>query len=257
MATDILGSRLSAVTVIVVLWLVGLIAAPAGAQSLDPNKPDPLKAGVNSATADSTVGAQYWYYMADPGPHKVKVTFQSMGVLGAPMKNTLGVTLKSPLGAAEKQLTSFNGPASTEFAGSMTKTTKMVLKVDPLSPTGLVRQGGDYQVEVTGNVHFGGGAGGAAGDSNPFGSGNAAADNGDAVIRAYMCMQNDHGITKFLAGGIVSAADGSTGTWKLEDADSKAYTVTIGRDKLSLVFMPGRGLVDAVNKDVLIFKQLR
>ena len=181
-----------------------------------------------------------------------------MGGLGNPMKNTLAVTLKSPLGAAEKQVTSSSAPASIDFSGSMAKPTTMVLKVDPLSPTGLVRQGGDYQVEVSGSVHFGGGskstAGGVAG---PFGSGDTATDNGDAIVRAYMCMQNDHGISKFLPGGMLSCADGTAGTWKLEDADSKAYTATIGKDRLSLIFMPGRGLVDATSKDILIFKQLR
>ncbi len=174
-------------------------------------------------------------------------------------KNTLGVTFEKPSGRQRKKsITSYDKPGSTEFTGKMLKTTKMVLKIDPLSPTGLVRQGGDYQVEVTGAVHFDGGSvGGGNTSSNPFGSGNAAADNGDAVIRAYMAMINDHGITKFLSGGIVSAADGNTGTWKLEDAESKAYTVSLGKDKFSLIFMPGRGLVDATSKDLLIFKQLR
>jgi hypothetical protein len=238
------------------LCSTSLCNAPVLAQSLDINKPDPLKPGINTATADSTVGTQYWYYIGDPGQHTVKVTFQSMGALGAPLKNTLLVTLASPLGAEKKSITSQNEQESVSFTGSMNKATKMVLQIDPLSPTGLVRQGGDYQIEVTGAVHFDAGPRGG-GMANPYMPVDGGSGQQDPVVRAYMCMQNDHGITKFLANGTVTGADGSVGTWKLEDADSKAYTVKLGQDRLSLIFSPGRGLVDATSKDVLIFKQLR
>lgn len=227
------------------------------AQSLDPNAPGPLKAGINSSTADSTVGTQYWYYDADPGQHSVKVTFQSMGVLGAPMKNTLAVTLSSPLGAEKKLCTSESTPESIVFSGKMLKTMRMVVRVDPLSPTGLIRQGGDYQIEVTGAVHFGGGASGATGAA-PSGPATSNASSGqDQIVRAYAAMLNDWGITKFHPDGAVTASDGTVGKWKLEDADTQSYTVFLGHDHLSLIFMQGRGLVQADSKDMVIFKQMK
>jgi hypothetical protein len=123
-----------------------------------------------------------------------------------------------------------------------------------LSPTGLVRQGGDYQVAVTGTVNFDGGpsiAMGADGTSNPV------LGQKDQIIRAYVSMLNDWGITKFLLDGTVSASDGTMGTWKLEDTDTQSYTVNLGHDHLSLILMPGRGLVSADSKDILVFKQMK
>lgn len=228
----------------------------AQAQTLDPRNPGPLKAGINSSTVDNFVGTQYWYYDADPGQHTVKVTFQSMGVLGAPMKNTLAVTLSSPLGSEKKLCTSEKMPESVIFSGKMTKPTKMVIRLDALAPTGLVRQGGDYQIEVTGAVHFGGGDDGAIGATTdtPFGGGGGAKDQ---ICRAYASMLNDWGITKFAPDGTVSTSDGTIGKWKLEDADTQSYTVNLGHDHLSLIFMPGRGLVQADSKDKVVFKQMK
>ncbi len=250
------------ITLVIIIGCSFAFVKPALSQSLDPNNPAPLKSGINSATADSTVGTQYWYYMADPGMHTVTVNFQSMGVLGAPMQNTLAVTLSSNLGSECKNIISRDKQGSVSFSGKMLKTTKMVVKVDPLSPTGLIRQGGDYQIQVTGAVHFDSPgavseAGGAAGGA--FGTGGASSSGAgkDAIIRTYMSMLNDWGLTKFLPDGSVSASDGTVGTWKLEDADSQAYTVLLGHDHLSLLLMPGRGLVSADSKDNIVFKQLR
>jgi len=228
----------------------------AQAQTLDPRNPGPLKAGINSSTVDNFVGTQYWYYDADPGQHSVKVTFQSMGVLGAPMRNTLAVTLSSPLGSEKKLCVSEKMPESVVFTGKMTKPTKMVIRLDALAPTGLVRQGGDYQIEVTGAVHFGGGGNGAVGATTdtPFGG---AVGGKDQICRAYVSFLNNWGITKFAPDGTVTCADGTIGKWKLEDVDTQSYTVTLGDGRLSLIYMPGRGLIQADDKSVVIFKQMK
>ena len=234
-----------------------ILSTSVDAQSLDPNSPGPLKPGINSSTADSTVGTQYWYYIAESGTHTVKVTFQSMGVLGAPMRNTLVITLSSPLGSEKKSVTSQNEQQSITFSGKMLKSAKMVIRVDPLSPTGLIRQGGDYQIQVTGAVKF-------PGDSNLSSTGGTVPNQEgaftaqkDPICRAYVSMLNNWGITKFLPDGTVCASDGTVGTWKLEDLDTQSYTVILRDCHLSLIYMPGRGLVDANDKSMVTFKQMR
>ena len=50
------------------LFSIGCMALScATAQSLKPEAPAPLQAGVNRAVADSMVGSQYWYFLSGPG----------------------------------------------------------------------------------------------------------------------------------------------------------------------------------------------
>ena len=67
----------------------------------------------------------------------------------------------------------------------------------------------------------------------------------DPIIRPFASMRNSYGATKFLADGTVEASDGSHGTWKAFDPENRIYTVVIDGTRLSLRYLPGRGLVEA------------
>jgi hypothetical protein len=221
--------------------LVTLVYLPdARAQSLDPKAPAQLKAGVNTGMADSTVGPHFWYFIAEPaGQFDISVTFKSLGVLGSAMPMTLAVTISNdpPTGSVRKTVTSEKSPAIVTFNGKFDKRTKVLLRVDPLS-AGPLRQGGDYQIQVTGGVSF----------AN-------ATSTSDPIVHTYVRVY-DSSITKFLANGTVSADNGKTGTWKLQDADSHSYSAVLGDEKWGFQYKPGRGLVSAGDESDLVFKQL-
>src|SRR5262245_38595564 len=72
------------------LFLVAFVLPEyTSAQSLKPEAPYPLQAGINKGTADSFVGAHYWYFYVMPGDSQIKVRFANATTLyGSPMKNT-------------------------------------------------------------------------------------------------------------------------------------------------------------------------
>src|SRR5262245_55538562 len=79
----------------VFLLLAFVLPAYTSAQSLKPEAPYPMQAGLNKGSADSFVGAHYWYFYAMPGDSQVKVRFANATTLyGSPMKGTtLTITL--------------------------------------------------------------------------------------------------------------------------------------------------------------------
>jgi hypothetical protein len=68
---------------------------------------------------------------------------------------------------------------------------------------------------------------------------------------------NSYGTIKFLADGTVQGSDGSSGTWKAFDIEHHIYTVTIRGLHLSVKYLPGRGLVDPHNPEMIKFQELR
>jgi hypothetical protein len=73
--------------------LSSFLTAPSAAQSLDPDKPAPMKAGPNRGTVDNFVGPNYFYFWAGPGEVKVRASFKSMTLYGAGMRTNLTVEL--------------------------------------------------------------------------------------------------------------------------------------------------------------------
>ena len=223
------------------------MVAVSSAQSLKPDDPYPMKAGINQGTADSFVGAHYWYFYANPGNIQVVVRLGSpKTALGARINTTLTVALTNgerTWRPAIKYVTSQPNQTEATYSGKITKRTKIVLSVAPPSGT-LLRTGGDYEIEATGDVDFG-----------------AVTSTADPIIRTYdartMHYSDEYGATKFNADGTVVTANGFTGTWKVFDKESRIYAVQIGRIRYSLQYIPGLGLVRPGEPNTIEFQELR
>jgi hypothetical protein len=221
------------------LW--GAVCLPrADAQSLDPNKPAPLQAGINKGTADNMIGPQYWFFTAGPGNVKVIARFKSMGLLGNPTQATITIVLTDDKRTWKTSVTLSAAAAFSEkeIPGKFDKKQKVVVEIVP-PPNGLVRSGGDYQIEATGAVEF-----------------TPVANTGvDPIVRTYV---GGRGLCKFLPDGRVIAADGTEGKWKLFDADTRVYSINYpGFSPESVKLVPGRGLVDAGDGSTLIYTETR
>ena len=55
----------------------GPAAAAVSAQSLKPQDPYPMKAGINQCTSDNLVGTHYWYFYATPGNSRLTVRMRT------------------------------------------------------------------------------------------------------------------------------------------------------------------------------------
>jgi hypothetical protein len=218
-----------------------LAAAPASAQSLKPEAPAPLQPGINRGTVDNMVGTHYWYFEALPGQVHVRAQFRSMGLLGNPMRTNITVTLSDAAHTWQtpKALSSDGKPVDYTFEGKIEKPTKLLLSVAP-PPNGLVRAGGDYEVEATGAVSFG------------------AKSDVDPVIGTYNEMSGYTtllGTCKFLPDGKIETTSGTSGSWKLFDKSSQTYVINFdGQDRHSLQLVQGRGLCD---NDTIMFQSLK
>ena len=225
------------------LLVIFLSAAAISAQSLKASDPYPLKDGINSATSDSLVGTQYWYFYATPGSSRVVVRLkQSTALYGAQMKTTLTVTMTDAnrTWRSTKMLTANPNGAEVSFAADkVAKHQKIIVSVAPPNQN-LIRMGGDYEIEVTGNVAFA-----------------EASVDVDPVIRTYDSMVNSYGATRFLADGTIIASDGSQGAWKLFDPDNHIYSIVIGPYKASLQYRAGYGLVKPSEPNLIAFQEVR
>jgi hypothetical protein len=213
------------------------------AQSLKADDPFPLKEGLNSGTSDSLVGTQYWYFYAAPGSSRVVVRLKkSTALYGAEMKTTLTVTMTDAnrTWRTVKMLTANPNGAEVSFAADkVAKHQKIIISVSPPNQN-LIRMGGEYEIEVTGNVAF-----------------VEASVDRDPVIGTYDSKVNSYGATRFLADGRIVAADGSEGLWKLFDEDNHIYSVVIGPYKASVQYRPGYGLVKPSEQDLIVFQEVR
>ena len=218
-----------------------LFADSAKAQSLNPNQPAPLQAGLNANAVDNMVGAQYWYFLANPGAVKIVIRYKSAGVLGAAMHSAITVALsdEKKTWVTKRTLASEKDMSETTFNGKLDKPAKIILSLLP-PPAGLVRSGGNYEIEVTGAAQFG---------PDP--------EEGQEplVTRTYL---GSHGATKFLPDGRVQTADGTEGRWKLFDRSSRVYTILYPNySPESVHYMAGRGLVNASDGSTLLYTEVR
>lgn len=197
----------------------------ASAQSLKPEDPYPLKAGINKGMSDSFVGTQYWYFYAVPGSSSVTVRLKKNMILyGAPQNTVLTVTLydeKKTWKVSKVATSNKNSSEATFSADKVDKKIKIIVSVAPPNQN-LIRHGGEYEVEVTGDVQF-----------------DEVKSAADPIIRTYDSKVNSYGATKFLADGTVEAADGSRGTWKVFDAENRIYTVVIEGQRFSVKYHSG------------------
>ena len=215
----------------------------ASAQSLKPASPYPLKAGINQATSDSLIGTQYWYFYATPGNNRLTVRFKTpttvYGTQFGTTVLTITVTDEKKTWRVTKTVTSNKNTSETTFAAAkVDKRMKIIVSVAPPNQT-LIRMGGDYELEATGDVAFG-----------------ETASTVDPIVRTYDSKVNSYGATRFLGDGSVIASDGSRGTWKAFDPENRIYTVQIDKFRFSVQYRPGYGLVETGN-DLIKFQELR
>lgn len=231
-----------------VLIAILLATGCASAQSLKSEDPYPLQAGINKGTADSLVGTQYWYFYAMPGNSQVKVRFANATALyGAPIRNTtLTITLADSKRTWRntKVITPQRNQSEATFTADKVKTKmKIIISVAPPNQN-LIRMGGDYEIEATGDVEF-----------------DQVKSSADPIVRTYepkvMHYSDSYGTTKFLADGTVETANGFHGTWKLFDRENHIYSVEIEGIRYSVQYLPGYGLVKPDEPNSIVFQELR
>ena len=218
------------------LFSLCLLAAviPASSQSLKLENPAPLHEGNNQALIDSMVGDHYYFFYAEPGKFHIAWSWgganEGFNVGGKPSfaaafnPKTTGAVLSFK-----------NGPNGVTYDGTVTQRTRVLVGVSPVNSK-LVRQTTPYNIVVTGNVTFGSDSGGP-----------------DAIVGVYaqkLMFQGEPelGAVKFLANGSIATSNGGNGNWKLFDADSGIYTITIGGRRMTLTLQRGRALVDTTSK---------
>lgn len=222
-----------------------LLLGGVSAQSLKPDNPYPLKAGINQGTSDSLIGIHYWYLYATPGSNRLTVRFkQPITLYGTELKNNvLTITVSDEKRTWHLTKTIISKPNASEAtfkADNVAKKMKIIVSVAPPNQN-LLRMGGDYELEATGDVQF-----------------DDVKSATDPIIRTYQSSLNDYGATKFLADGTVQTSGGYNGTWKVFDAENRIYTVQIEGFRFSVQYLPGYGLVKPGDPNGLImFQELR
>jgi hypothetical protein len=220
---------------------MAICATSAWAQSLKPEAPVPLQPGINQGTIDNFVGTHYWYFTGGPGHVHLHALFKSMSVLGNASRSQITVTLSDANHSwnTPKILSSDSKPVDCNFDGDLKTAAKLLVRVDPPAG-GLLRSGGDYQLEATGAVAF------------------AQKSTADPIIGTYNQMAGYTsllGTSKFFPDGSIQTTSGTNGKWKLFDKDTNTYVVSIdGQTQMSLQYVPGRGLCDG---ETIIFQELK
>ncbi|HVF47755.1 MAG TPA: hypothetical protein VNA17_09335 [Pyrinomonadaceae bacterium] len=215
-------------------------------QSLKPDDPYPLKAGINQGTSDSLVGTHYWYFYGMPGSTRVTVRFvKATALFGAPIANTsLTVTLSDEKRTWRntKVITPARNQSEATFtAEKIDKKLKVIIAIAPPNQN-LLRAGGDYEIEATGAVQF-----------------DEVRSAADPIVRTYSPKTglDDYGAAKFLADGTIETANGFRGTWKLFDRENRIYSVVIEKFRVSVQYLPGYGLVRPDDPSLIVFQELR
>ena len=231
-----------------VLIAIFLAVGYVSAQSLKPDSPYPLKAGINQGTSDSLVGIHYWYFFVTPGSNRLTVRFKNPTTLyGTELNNnvlTITVSDEKRTWKVVKTVNSNkNASEATFISNKVDKKIKIIVTVAPPNQS-LIRMGGDYEIEATGDVQF-----------------DEVKSAADPIIRTYdpkvMHYSEAYGATKFLADGTVETANGFSGTWKVFDRENRIYAVVIGKIRYSLQYLPGYGLVRPGEPNIVEFQELR
>lgn len=230
---------------LIILFLLQIVLqSSATAQSLKPENPYPLQAGINKGTSDSLVGTHYWYFYAAPGNSRVVVRFkQDTTLYGASVNNTtLTITLtdEKRTWRNTKVITPKKNASEAVFTAEKVKTKmKIIVSISPPNQN-LIRMGGDYEIEADGDVKF-----------------DEVKKSTEPIVRTYESKVNSYGSVKFLGDGTIESSDGSRGTWKLFDAENKIYIIIIENERFSLKYRPGYGLVKAAEPNMIVFQELR
>jgi hypothetical protein len=222
----------------------------ATAQSLDPNKPAPLQPGLNSSVADSFVGSHFYYFIAGPGNIKITVNFSSMGLFGNSTKTTIGVDVYDEKGKliGHKNLTADSTSRQVVLQGTLDRKSKQTLRIQ--APTkGLLREGGNYDVQVTGAVEYA---------PNTASSDTSSPDPIVKTydLRTYVSGLFKAGAAKFYSDGTLKLADDNVGTWKLFDAEAKIYVIKIKGYIYNVKLRPGIGLVQTSDVNSIVFQEV-
>ncbi len=229
---------------VLILTALFLVTGTISAQSLKPEKPYPMQEGINKGTSDSLVGTHYWYFYATPGSNKLTVRFKTPTTLyGSQMNNnvlTITLTDEKKTWRTTKTVSTNKNSSEATFSADKVKTKmKIIVSVAPPNQN-LIRMGGDYEIEATGDTEF-----------------DSVKNTVEPIIRTYESKVNSYGTTKFLTDGTIEASDGSQGKWKVFDAENRIYTVTIENFRFSLQYLPGYGLVRPDSPDIIVFQELR
>ena len=225
-----------------------LAAGYSSAQSLKPDNPYPLTAGINQGTSDSLVGIHYWYFYVTPGSNRLTVRFKNPTTLyGTELNNnalTITVSDEKKTWKVIKTVSSNKNTSEAIFkADKVDKKIKIIVAVAPPNQN-LLRMGGDYEIEATGDVQF-----------------DEVRNAVDPIVRTYdpktMHYSESYGATRFLADGTVETANGFTGVWKVFDRENRIYAVVIGKIRYSLQYLPGYGLVRPGEPNIIEFQELR
>ena len=226
---------------------LALVLAAAGvvsAQSLKPENPYAMSAGINKGTSDSLVGIHYWYFYALPGSNRVTVRMKTPATLyGSQMNNNIVTVMlydEKRTFKITKAVTGIKNSSEATFTADNVKSRmKIIVSVMPPNQN-LVRMGGEYELEASGNVAFA-----------------EASSKGDPIVQTYDSKVNSYGATRFLADGSVVTTDGSRGTWKSFDPENRIYTVQIDQFRFSVQYLPGYGLVRTSDPTGIVFQALR
>ena len=135
-----------------------------------------------------------------------------------------------------------NASEATFTAEKVGKKMKIIVAVAPPNQN-LVRMGGEYEVEATGDVAF-----------DPV-------STQDAIVRTYEAKvaygDESYGTAKFNTDGTIDTTNGYRGTWKLFDRENRIYTVVVGKYRVSVQYLPGYGLVRPDDPSMIVFQELR
>ena len=197
------------------IFVILVSAVFVSAQSLKPDSPYAMRAGINQGTSDSLVGVHYWYFYAMPGTSRIRVRMVTPTTLyGAAQNSTLTITVRDANGgrAVKTVNGSPNGRETTFIAPKVNRRMKIVVSVAPPNQN-LLRMGGDYEIEATGDVAFGEGA-----------------SSGDPIVKTFESKgggYNTYGAVRFLANGTLETSTGYSGTWKAFDPQNRIYLVAL------------------------------
>lgn len=216
-----------------------LFAVQSGlSQSLNPRQPAPLKPGPNSSMVDSTVGTQYWYFWGGPGQVQIVARWtRGQFDVGQPAPLEVEVYDENRSSVTRRTITPEKQTSEARLVSNWKQRAKIIISVS--APRGsLVRQGGDYEIIVSGAVDLSASSGPQA----------------EPIVRTYS--NGDFGAVRFDANGTLETEDGTRGTWKLFDAARRVYVITIGNRRFSLKLMPGQGLVNPSNPSEIAFREV-
>ncbi len=223
----------------ILMVFLTLFAARSGlSQSLNPRLPAPLKAGPNGSMVDSTVGTQYWYFWGGPGQVQIAARWtRGQFDVGQPAPLEVEVYDENRSSVTRRTITPEKQTSEARVISNWKQRARIIISIS--APRGsLVRQGGDYEIVVSGAADFSG----------------STAPQAEPIIRTYS--NGDFGAVRFDANGTLETEDGTRGTWKLFDREHRVYVILIGNHRFSLKLMPGQGLVNPANPSEIAFREI-